>query len=119
MPIDIGLTTSGLVSVDESETFTAPLPTVGLQADFAIAPKWFLRSSFEVFYAGIKEYDGWLYNSQIALEYIPWKHLGFGLAFDVFRVSIESDGEDYPGIDFKGELDFTYSGLLFYVKVPF
>jgi hypothetical protein len=40
----------------------------------------------------------------------PWKHLGFGLAADVFNLNIEADGEDYPGIDFKGDLEFKYTG---------
>ena len=119
MPIDIELKASGLVNVDESETFTAPLPTLGLRMDFAITPKWFVRSNFEVFYVEIKEFKGTLYESNVAIEYIPWKHLGFGLAANVFDLDIEADGEDYPGIDFKGELNFRYSGLLLYVKIPF
>ncbi|MCJ7542723.1 MAG: outer membrane beta-barrel protein, partial [Desulfobacterales bacterium] len=114
MPIEIGLNATGLVSADETARFTAPLPTFGLRMDFAITPKWFLRSNFEIFYVEIKEFTGTLYESNVAIEYIPWKHLGFGLAGNVFSLSIEADGEDYPGIDFKGELDFRYSGLLFY-----
>ena len=119
MPIDIELKASGLVNVDESETFTAPLPTLGLRMDFAITPKWFVRSNFEVFYVEIKEFKGTLYESNVAIEYIPWKHLGFGLAANVFDLDIEADGEDYPGIDFKGELGFKYSGLLLYAKMFF
>ena len=87
--------------------------------DFAITPKWFIRSGFEVFYLEIKEFTGTIYESNVAIEYIPWKHLGFGLAANVFDLDIEADGEDYPGIDFKGELNFRYSGLLLYVKMPF
>jgi hypothetical protein len=117
MPIDIELNASGLIDVNESESFTAPLPTLGLRADFAITPKWFLRSNFEVFYIEIKEFTGTLYESNVAIEYLPWKHLGFGLAFNTFRLGIEADGEDYPGIDFAGELDFKYTGLLLYAKM--
>jgi len=119
MPIDIGLRASGLINVDETERFTAPLPTFGLRADFAITPKWFLRSNFEIFYLEIKEFTGTIYESNVALEYIPWKHFGFGLAGNVFNLSIEADGEDYPGIDFKGEIEFKYSGLLLYAKIFF
>ena len=119
MPIEIGLNATGLVNVDETERFTAPLPTLGLRMDFAITPKWFIRSGFEVFYLEIKEFTGTIYESNVAIEYIPWKHLGFGLAANVFDLDIEADGEDYPGIDFKGELNFRYTGLLLYVKMPF
>lgn len=119
MPIDIGLNAFGLINVNRSESFTAPLPTLGLRADFAITPKWFLRTNFEIFYIEISEFTGRLYESKVAVEYIPWKHLGFGLAADVFNLYIEADGEDYPGIDFKGDLDFKYTGLLLYAKMPF
>jgi hypothetical protein len=119
MPIDIELKSSGLINVDESENFTAPLPTLGLRADFAITPKWFLRTNFEIFYVEIQEFKGTLYESNVAVEYIPWKHLGFGLAANIFNLSIEADGEDYPGVDFKGEFDFKYTGLLLYAKMPF
>jgi hypothetical protein len=119
MPIDAGIRSSGLFNADESETFTAPLPTLGLRADFAITPKWFLRSNFEIFYLEINEFTGTLYETNIAIEYIPWKHFGFGLAGNVFNLSIEADGEDYPGIDFKGEIEFRYAGLLLYAKIPF
>jgi len=45
--------------------------------------------------------------------------LGFGLGFNTFDLNIEADGEDYPQIDFKGNLEFKYTGLLLYAKVFF
>ena len=119
MPIEIGLNATGLINVDETARFTAPLPSFGLRMDFAITPEWFVRSNFEIFYVEIEDFTGTLYESNVAIEYIPWKHLGFGLALNVFDLGIEADGEDYPGIDFKGELNFRYTGLLLYVKMPF
>lgn len=119
MPIDIGVKSTGLISVNESEKFDAPLPTIGLRADFAITPKWFLRSSLEVFYLEIDQFKGSIVESTVAFEYLPWKHLGFGLAFDTFNLHIEADGEDYPEIDFQGKLNFNITGLLLYVKMFF
>jgi len=81
---------------------------------FKLYPTIILRLNLE-----IKEFTGTIYESNLALEYIPWKHLGFGLAFNVFNLDIEADVEDYPGIDFKGEIEFRYLGLLLYGKVPF
>lgn len=119
MPIHIGLKATGLISVDEKEKFTAPLPTLGIRADFAITPKWFLRSGFEVFYLEIQEFKGAIYESHVAVEYLPWEHFGFGLGFNALNIGIEADGEDYPGVDFKGELHFNYMGLLLYTKILF
>ena len=36
-----------------------------------------------------------------------------------FRLQIEADGEDYPAVDFIGEVEFNYTGLLLYTKVYF
>jgi len=119
MPIDIGINATGLVNVDETERFTAPLPTLGLRFDFAITPKWFLRSGFDVFYLEIKEFRGMIYESHAAIEYLPWKNFGFGLGYNAFALDIEANGEDYPQIDFVGELTFKYSGLLLYTKLFF
>jgi len=119
MPIGIGVNSTGLISVNEEESFDAPLPTIALGADFSITPKWFLRTSMELFYLEIKEFKGSIYQSTVALEYLPWKHVGFGLAFDTFNLHIEADGEDYPEIDFQGELNFNITGLLLYMKMFF
>lgn len=119
MPINFGLHSTGLINVDETERFTAPLPTIGLRADFAITPKWFIRSGFEVLYLKIKEFTGAIYDAHAAIEYLPWKNLGFGLGYNVFDLQIEANGEDYPQIDLVGELEFRYSGLLLYAKLFF
>jgi hypothetical protein len=49
MPIDFGINVAGLVNVNESEKFTAPLPVVGLRMDIALAPRWFLRTGTQIF----------------------------------------------------------------------
>jgi hypothetical protein len=119
MPIEFGLTATGLLNAGGSESFTAPLPTLGVRADFAITPKWFFRSGIKVFYLEIGEFSGSILEANAAIEYLPWKHLGFGLGLDSLNVQVEADGEDYPGIDFKGEVDFQCTGLLLYAKLYF
>ena len=119
MPIDIGLNSTGLINVNERETFNAPLPTAGLRADFAITPKWFLRTNLELFYLEIDKFKGSIYESNAAIEYLPWKNIGFGFAFNTFNLHIESDGEDYPEIDFNGTLNFNITGLSLYMKMFF
>jgi hypothetical protein len=119
MPIDFGLSATGLFSVGGSESFTAPLPTLGVRADFAITPKWFFRSGLEVFYLEIGEFAGSILAVDVAIEYLPWKHFGFGLGFDSLNVHVEADEEDYPGIDFQGEVNFKYTGLQLYAKLYF
>ena len=123
MPIEFGLTFTegGVTRGSVFESVTAPLPVLGLGFDFAITPKWFIRQQLEVFYLEIDSFEGGITSLTAALEYFPWKHVGFGLGADAFSVNIEATQEtDYPGLgDFVGTLDFSYIGAQLYIKLVF
>lgn len=34
-----------------------------------------------------------------------------GLGFDALKIKIEANGEDYPSVDFNGNVEFAYTGL--------
>lgn len=40
-----------------------------------------------------------------------------GLDLNSFQVGIEADGDEYPGLDFVGNIEFYYLGLLLYEKL--
>jgi hypothetical protein len=50
---------------------------------------------------------------------IPWKHVGIGLGFDTLGIRLESENEDWPGIDLKGKVEFNYAGLQLYLRLFF
>jgi hypothetical protein len=54
MPIDLGLSTSGLFNEQASANFTAPLPVLGLRMDVALTPRWYIRTGTQVFYVEYK-----------------------------------------------------------------
>ncbi len=116
-PIEFGADADKIGSEDED--ITAPLPVLGLNVDFALTPKLFIKQNIEFFYFEINDFIGTLTSANVALEYNAWKHLGLGIGYDIFRFRIESQGEDYPGIDFTGKIEFGYSGLLLYGKIYF
>ncbi len=117
MPIDVGLSSAAQGS--RSESITAPLPVFSLRNDFAYTPKIFLRQNIEFFYLEMGQFEGLLTDVKIALEYNPWQHVGFGLGLDYLRLRIKADGEDYPAIDFVGDIKFAYAGLMLYAKYFF
>ncbi|MBC2711786.1 MAG: hypothetical protein HGJ94_12605 [Desulfosarcina sp.] len=119
MPIDFGLTVSGLVDEQGSEKFTAPLPVLGLRMDIALTPQWFIRTGSQVFYLEYENFTGSVLEFRAAVEYNPWKHVGIGLGIDALSINVEADGEDWPGIDLKGEFDFNYTGLQLYLRLFF
>jgi len=119
-PMSININgTSGFTGTVE-QSFTAPLPVVGLRADFALTPKWFLRTNFDVFYISIDEYTGFLTDVQVAAEYKAWKNVGFGLGFDTMHLEIEAESNtSVPGVDASGEFGFDYAGIYAYTKIYF
>ncbi len=119
MPIDFGIKFSGLAEEEGTQKFTAPLPAVGLRMDFALTPKWFIRTGAKFFYLEYESFTGRLIEVKGALEYLPWKHFGVGLGFDTFGMELEAEGEDYPEIDLRGGVDFKYTGLQLYLKYFF
>jgi hypothetical protein len=51
----------------ESESFTAPLPVLGLRGDFVITPRWRLRASTDLVYLPIDAYDISVTDSVLAV----------------------------------------------------
>jgi len=120
MPMDFGINVTGLVDEEGSADFTAPLPVVGLRMDIALTPKWFIRTGGQVFYIEFDNFTGSLLKFRAAVEYNPWKHVGLGLGFDSLHASLEvKEDTDWPGVDFKGKVDFNYTGLQAYVRLFF
>jgi len=53
-------------------------------------------------YLEITDFKGALLDVNVALEYRPWSHVGFGVGYNSFTADVEgeSSGSDYPGSDF-------------------
>ncbi len=117
MQIEAGISADGIGRTEED--ITAPLPVIGLKLDLAITPKLFLKQSAEIFYFEYENFKGGLYTTNLALEYNAWKNVGFGIGYDIFKLAIEAEGEDYPEIDFFGKIEFAYTGLFIYSKIYF
>jgi hypothetical protein len=119
MPISFGIKATGFIEEKGDANFTAPLPTVGFRMDVVLTPKWFLRSGTELFYLEYQNFKGAILASHGGVEYAPWKHFGVGLGVDAFKLQAEAKKEDYPGVDFSGNVEFGYIGLHLYGRVFF
>ena len=119
MPIKFELEAEGRGSKQGDFNFTAPLPAIGLRGDFAVTPRWFIRTNLDVFYLEYKSFKGALVDSRIAVEYNPWEHFGFGLGFDNFRLNLEAKDKDYPGVDFQGVIKSQFMGVQLYARYFF
>jgi hypothetical protein len=119
MPIKFELSASGLGSKQGDFNFTAPLPAFGLRGDFAITPRWMLRTNIDLFYLEYQSFKGMLADTRVAVEYNPWEHWGFGLGLDNFKVKLEAEDEDYPAVDFQGVVKSQFLGVQLYVRYFF
>jgi hypothetical protein len=97
-----------------SETFTAPVPVLGLRGDFVITSRWLFRASTDLVYLPLDEYDIAITDSLLALEYTPFEHGGIGLGLNNVRYKVESNSLDVDG---KARLEFV--GALAYLKLRF
>ena len=122
MPLKYGVgiqTAGGNTAVEGADT-TLPLPMIAGRAEFQIVPKLFLNASVDGMYLEISEFKGAFLDVNAGLEYRPWKHIGFGLGYNLFYAEVEGEGDsDYPGVNFIGSVDVHYSGLMVYGKWSF
>jgi hypothetical protein len=103
----------------ENTSFIAPLPTLGLGFSYAFTPEVILIQNINIFYLEYDAYTGFLTDMGMYLEYNRWKNIGIGCGVNALNLHVESDGEDYPYIDFVGNIRFSYTGINLYAKYYF
>jgi len=102
----------------EEEEVTAPLPVIGIRGDIALTQRWRLWGSTDLFYLSYGNYRGGLMDAGVGVEYLPFKHLGFGLGLNAVKYRLEADGDGDLG-DINGEVQYDFAGALLYVKLFF
>jgi hypothetical protein len=59
-------------------------------------------------------------DATLALECRPWEHFSLGAGLNSVRMRLEGDEDtDVPGMDFAGDCDVSFAGLLLYGKILF
>jgi hypothetical protein len=123
VPLEYGLeieTTSGESRVSGADT-TLPLPALALRGDLQLIPKLFLTGGIDAMYLEISDFKGSLLDVNVALEYRILKHFSLGFGYNSLSVAVEAEdsSSDYPGINFVGNVDVRFSGLMLYGKAQF
>jgi len=111
--LDLGLEAipaGGSALVAETEDFIAPIPMLGVHTDVKIAKDWYFRAGGEFFDVGVDDYTGKLTDTRAAIDWYPFRHVGFGFGINRMRMTFEDAGA--PGLDFT----YIYSGTMFYVS---
>ncbi len=120
IPIELGI--KNVNTGERSDTsISAPLPTLGMSLELALSPKWLLRQNYDLFYLKIGSYSGNIFATKLAVEWNVWEHWGFGASLDTFSLDVESRKEDesVPGVDFIGDIQISFRGLMLYTRYRF
>ena len=113
--VELKMKSPGL-ALFEDESFTAPLPVVGMRGEVLLTQSWRLKGSMDVFYLRYDNVEGALVDSLVAVEYLPFKNVGFGLGVNTVRLTARADGNNSARVDLNGEVTFTLGGAMLYVK---
>lgn len=116
LPMDFSLSSNYIIS--ESAKVIAPLPVLGFRNTFFITPKVILKQNVEFMYVKTGSFKGLISDLNMWVEYNPFKHFGFGLGFNTFRLNFTAY-ESIGSRDFQGSLDTGFTGMLFYGKYYF
>lgn len=76
----------------------------------------FLRSNLDFLNLRYRNLRGALVETNIALDYNPWKNFGIGAGSENFRVKLDAEGVDYPGLDSKGDIKMQFIGVQLYSR---
>jgi hypothetical protein len=107
--------------VEQPATFTtstnsvpAPLPVLGVRAEWAISPHIYLDAAGQVFSLSYQGISGNWSDLRAGATWMFSDHFGLGLGYDRFALHV-----DLSKAGFTGRLSLGYQGLLLYVKGGF
>lgn len=97
-----------------SKQFLAPLPTIGLFANFRIAPGLTAGGRIDYLSLTAGDYDGRLTNAQVSLSYRLLGNIGIGAAYRLvdYRVGVEKRW-------YTGRFSYEFSGPTVFLQVGF
>jgi len=105
-----------LLENDEEERgdLTAPLPVLGFRGEYFISDRWHASASAEWFGVKINQYEGYLHDFLIGIDYRFDNHAAVGLGYNYVEIAVDATEEDL-----QADLIWQYSGLIGYLRFSF
>ena len=103
-----------VASAAEAETASGPLPVFGLQAGYAITPKWVVGGHLSYFGLEYDEYSGSLVDARLDTEYWFTDNFSVGLGYTWYNIDFAKEKGPY-----KVGIDYLYNGLEAFVGFRF
>jgi len=115
--IETGIRAVGTIGDDEAidgvefADATAPLPVIGVQGAWQLAPKWSVRGRIQIFRLEFNDYDGALNHAQVTIAHNTFERVGFAFNYDFFEIDVDAVKRDLTGnVNFR----FGGPGLLIF-----
>jgi len=90
------------------ESVIAPVPSLGLFVDYALAPRWLLGASAAVLNLDVGDYEGSFIETRITTDVYLSRHFGIGGGLSSTTLRVADTGEN------PWTFDYRYSGFLVY-----
>jgi hypothetical protein len=94
---------------EEAEELLAPVPVIGIHGVGSLRRDLILRAHGQFFTYDDGEWDVEFVDYLVALEYIPFEHVGFGLGYDWFSIEYRQDKYDLRA-------DYEFEGVTVFVR---
>ena len=95
---------------------TAPVPMIGINLDWSITQRLFLRTYTRFFWLNVSSVDGSMKENGVHLNWLFTRHFGMGLGFDRNSIKIK---EVTVHTDDKAKFDYDVSGFALYFNLAF
>jgi len=99
---------------EANQRLIAPLPLIGLTADYEINDKWRVNAEARFFDVTINDIDGYLLSSSLGTEYYFTKHVGLGTSLVWFDLRVR-----HNGVVFINTLSYEYAGIQAYLALKY
>lgn len=81
----------------ERASIRQPLPNFGAWYMHAFSNKWAAKIRADWLSASIDNFDGYIVNSALSVDYAVTDHFGIGLAYNFFEINLKVDETDWKG----------------------
>jgi hypothetical protein len=94
----------------EEETAVYPVPVLGIRLGGNLRHNLLLRGHAQYFRYTDDKLGAELLDALVALEYIPFNHVGFGVGYDYFEVKYRQDRDNL-------EIGYLFEGPIVYLRL--
>ena len=109
---DVALQAAG--TGNEQKRITAPLPVLSAYGQFALTDEWSVGGRLDRFTMSYDHYDGNVTSMGLDVNYQPFRHVGFGLAYRSLFIVLTASKPD-----FTAKFNQNFQGPLLYMNASF